>query len=91
MDFTHKINELSFQKYSDILSVQPIVLDRHKEVLFNLHDLFIEYSKLLKSESDISIISSELTSIGNCISELIGIVSPNDVLHNIFDNFCIGK
>ena len=36
-------------------------------------------------------LSSELNIIGDCISELIGIVSPDDVLHNIFNNFCIGK
>ena len=90
-NFFSNINDLVYIKYESIINNQPIVLDRHKEILFSLSDQFEEYSKLLKSESDISIISSELTSLGNCISELIGIVSPNDVLHNIFDNFCIGK
>lgn len=89
--FLYKINELVHGKYENIINDQPIVLDRHKEILFSLNADFNEYSKLLKSERDISIISSELTSLGNCISELIGIVSANDVLHNIFDNFCIGK
>jgi tRNA modification GTPase len=85
------ISEAISSKFNYLSDKSPIVLERHKDILQNIQNLFIPYTKLLKEESDISIISSEFTSIGNCISELIGIVSPNDVLHNIFDNFCIGK
>ena len=57
----------------------------------NLADARNLYEKVLKNSQDMAIISSELNTVGHCISELIGIVSPDDVLHNIFNNFCIGK
>ena len=41
--------------------------------------------------SEITATSSELNILGHCISELIGIIRPEEVLNNIFDNFCIGK
>jgi tRNA modification GTPase len=46
---------------------------------------------LSKNEPDIAILSSELNTLVHCISELVGIVSPDQVLSSIFSNFCIGK
>lgn len=78
-------------KYLSFIKNQPILLTRHQDVINKLSLLVKDYSSLAENEGDISIISSELNGIGHCISELIGIVSPDDVLHNIFNNFCIGK
>ena len=78
-------------KYLYTISSQPILLQRHKQKIFEAHELLLDYVSLTENETDISIISSELNNIGHCISELVGIISPDDVLHNIFDNFCIGK
>ena len=83
----NKVNE----KYLSLTSNNPLVLDRHKDLLVSINNMLHDYSDLAENEDDISIISSELNTIGDCISELIGIVSPDDVLHNIFNNFCIGK
>ena len=78
-------------KYLSLIQNDPILIDRHQEVINKLYLDLCNFKQLCSIESDISIISSELNSIGHCISELIGIVSPDDVLHNIFNNFCIGK
>ncbi len=78
-------------KYLSLIANEPILLQRHKQEVFKLCKLLELYEELSAQEHDISIISSELNNIGHCISELVGIVSPDDVLHNIFDNFCIGK
>lgn len=84
------INDLSL-KYLESTKSEPILIERHKDVINKLYFDICNYRYLSSFESDISIISSELNNIGHCISELIGIVSPDDVLHNIFNNFCIGK
>lgn len=84
------INDLSL-KYLESTKSEPILIERHKDVINKLYLDICNYKDLSSFESDISIISSELNNIGHCISELIGIVSPDDVLHNIFNNFCIGK
>jgi tRNA modification GTPase len=85
------IKELVSAKYLKLIENEPVMIERHKDVINKIYLMSCDYSDLSSNESDISIISSELNAIGHCISELIGIVSPDDVLHNIFDNFCIGK
>lgn len=78
-------------KYQYLVKNEPFLVARHSELIENLRDSMETYVSLVTYETDISIISQELNLIGNCISELIGIVSPDDVLRNIFENFCIGK
>ena len=50
-----------------------------------------EFQSIYQDVQDIGIISSEINNIDNKISRLIGITTPDDVLQNIFSNFCIGK
>ena len=79
------------KKYLDLISQKPILLDRHKSLILQINSDLFKYNLLSKSESDVAILSSELNTLGHCISELVGIVSPDQVLNSIFSNFCIGK
>ncbi len=79
------------KKYLDAISEKPILLDRHKGLILQINLNLYKYNLLSKSERDIAILSSELNLLGHCISELVGIVSPDQVLGSIFSNFCIGK
>ncbi len=79
------------KKYLELTSASPILLDRHKSLILQLNTAIHSYHNLAQSESDIAIVGHELNTLGHCISELIGIISPDQVLDSIFSNFCIGK
>jgi len=82
-----KINK----KYLSLTSGQPLLLERHKSLILQANNSLKEYRNLAMVESDIAILSSELNSLGHLLSELIGIISPDQILNSIFSNFCIGK
>lgn len=79
------------KKYLQVTSDKPILLDRHKHLILQANSVLAKYRVLSTSESDVAILSQELNAMGHCISELIGIVSPDQILNSIFSNFCIGK
>ncbi len=82
-----KINK----KYLDTVSCKPILLERHKELILQGNLVLSSYQSLATSEADVAILSHELNTLGSCLSEILGIVSPDQVLNSIFSNFCIGK
>ncbi|MFP5387592.1 MAG: GTPase, partial [Bacteriovoracia bacterium] len=79
------------KKYLDAISGKPLLLDRHKHLISQAYTCLKQYQLLSGSEADVAILSQELNALGHCISELIGIVSPDQILNSIFSNFCIGK
>ncbi len=76
-------------KYSTLLANDPLLIDRQCQILREL----VSESRGIRGllDGDVAILSAEVNRLGQKLSELIGIVSPDDVLHNIFNNFCIGK
>jgi tRNA modification GTPase len=60
-------------------------------LILKAYDSFTHYLNVAEGESDVAVLSSELNNLGHCFSELIGIVSPDDILNSIFSSFCIGK
>ncbi len=86
-DLTQRLNK----KYLHAVSHQPLLLDRHKALILRAQQILSSYRLLAQNETDVAILSSELNTLGHCISEVIGIVSPEQVLNSIFNNFCIGK
>lgn len=87
----HVLRSAVNKKYLDTVSCKPILLDRHKNLILRSRDHLLLYQQIALVEHDAAILSSELNSLGHCISELLGIVSPDQVLNSIFSNFCIGK
>ena len=84
-------NKIS-SKYELLQQKDPILLERHCMVLKELYKLL----KLLENDieqngQDIGIIDFRAQEIGQKIAELIGVLPPDEVLGDIFANFCIGK
>lgn len=79
------------KKYVQLSGQSPLLLDRHKSVISTAYNIASTYNDHLLSTSDIAILSHELNTLGHCLQELLGIVSPDEVLDHIFANFCIGK
>jgi tRNA modification GTPase len=90
-DWEKNIKKSINKKYLEVTKDKPILLERHKLLILQTGGLISSYQSLAQSESDVAILSQELNNLGHCISELIGIVSPDQVLNSIFSNFCIGK
>ncbi|MBL6988979.1 MAG: 50S ribosome-binding GTPase [Bacteriovoracaceae bacterium] len=84
---------LSFieKKYSQICEQNPILIGRQRQAIKQIYFQTKKLKDVLHTENDVAIISSELNILQSKIEELIGIVSADDVLNSIFDNFCIGK
>jgi tRNA modification GTPase len=91
VDYENIIFESIFKKFQVLIQNKPILIPRHKHVISNIYNELKGYNKICLQEEDIAIISAELNIIGHSIEELIGIVTVDKVLNNIFDNFCIGK
>ena len=79
------------EKFNKLTANNPILLERHRDVINKIHLESINFSNNIKGIDDVAILSSELNILGHSLTELIGIVSPDDVLNSIFSNFCIGK
>lgn len=79
------------KKFDISTANNPILLERHRDVINKIYSKSIEFNNNISGLTDVAILSSEVNILGHSLTELIGIVSPDDVLNSIFANFCIGK
>jgi tRNA modification GTPase len=85
------IKGMIFSKYEKEVSLDPIIIERHRQCLKKAYKMFESILRLQANGEDFGIIMHELTQLQGIIEELIGIIPAEQVLNNIFDNFCIGK
>lgn len=64
---------------------------RQKEMCMQALIAVKESVQILESEKPIELAALELSTAADCLQEIIGLQSANDVLNRIFDRFCIGK
>jgi tRNA modification GTPase len=86
-----RVNELVLRKFNTLTSAKPLLISRHRQDVNDIYLEFEKFTQITQDIDDIAIISNEINILGTKISQLIGILSPDDVLNNIFSNFCIGK
>lgn len=90
-EWENQLESLVNKKYSQLVQNKPILLERHKLLIEEAKKALSNYKKTATYENDVAILSSELNTLGHCVSELIGIISPDQILNSIFSSFCIGK
>ncbi len=79
------------EKYSRAISKGPILLERHRSCINKIYSLSLLINNNYNNLGDVAVLSSEINILSNYLSDLIGVLSPDDVLNSIFANFCIGK
>ena len=79
------------KKYLNLTKDKPILLDRHKTLINQVHLQLEGYVNLISYETDVAVISHELNTLASCLTELLGIVSPDQVLHSLLYKTCIVK
>ncbi len=83
--------EIIVKKFKKVVEDDPILIQRQRICINNIYLLLSDFNKLYSLEKDVGILSSELKVLEREISKLIGVLTPDDILNNIFANFCIGK
>jgi len=87
-----QINKVITAKYKKIQESNPILIERHCMVIKGLYkSLKSLESEVEQNGQDIGIIDFHVQEIGHKIADLIGVMPPDEVLGDIFSNFCIGK
>ncbi len=78
-------------KFTMLASKNPFLVKRQRLLIEKIHRNLLNLEQKLYSLKDVGILSSEIRIVENTISELVGMISPNEVIDSVFSNFCIGK
>jgi len=74
------------------VTLDPIIVSkRQKHLLLDAQIISEKSLKLTKNHIETDILASMLHGLNDTLSEIIGKISNEDVVNNIFSNFCVGK
>ncbi|MCY4643643.1 MAG: GTP-binding protein [Bacteriovoracales bacterium] len=85
------LEDMIVNKYLKLLENNDILVPRQRELITKALARWNDFEKLTIQEKDPAILSSELSSIGHILEELVGESAPEEVLEAVFSRFCIGK
>ena len=64
---------------------------RQIKLLNQIKSVFIELLARLEVSTEMDLIASQLKDASDAFDELLGKMTSNEVLNNIFKGFCVGK
>jgi tRNA modification GTPase len=71
---------------------RPLVTNaRHLAALKRCIDALASAKQALLDEAGYEYIAFDLKAAGSALEDILGVVTPDDLLGRIFDGFCIGK
>ena len=91
LNIQDSILENIHNQFMELASKNPLLVKRQRLLIEKIHQGLCNLEGQVYSLKDVGILSSEIRIVENTVSELIGIISPDDVLDSVFSNFCIGK
>lgn len=68
-----------------------ITKTRHKQALLKALNSMKEVRKSLEKKVSSEFLAVDLNGALQALGEIVGMTTPDDILNNIFNNFCIGK
>ena len=77
-----------FDTYSSNIKIQS---DRHRQLLKMTQNNLISARTVFIDGLGNELVAIDLRGSLNCLGEIIGLTTPEDILNNIFSRFCIGK
>lgn len=90
-DLRKKMLEMFFDSKSCCEKDVVITNIRHQEILVDSLRMLISIKKSIKKDFSPELISVDVRNALDKLSEIIGLVTTEDVLNEIFEKFCIGK
>jgi len=90
-DISEIVLELAYFKFSTIFKNRPIIVPRYKDSINQVSEIIEEINVFITDNFDIGVLDHYLLRVSSHVNELISGKNKDEVLNNIFDNFCIGK
>ncbi len=85
------VNQILRQSTIENLESVTITNERHYEALMRAKERLITAHKSAEQQESNEFIAVDLRAALDSIGEIVGIVTSEDILNNIFSKFCIGK
>ncbi|MCX6150472.1 MAG: tRNA uridine-5-carboxymethylaminomethyl(34) synthesis GTPase MnmE [Ignavibacteriales bacterium] len=85
------VRERSFGEFTYSENTAILTNVRHYSALEQTKTHLLEAGLSLKNNFSGEYIAADLRIAENCLNEIIGLITSDDILNNIFSKFCIGK